>query len=165
MSDYIKYLLKNNAQYVEELKEFISIPSISSLAEHHNDVNRAALWVKSRLFDAGLENVAVMETGGLPAVYGDWNHAGSDKPTILIYGHFDVQPVDPLNLWSSDPFMPVIIDDKIYGRGASDDKGSMLTPILAAESFLKAEKKLPVNIKFLFEGGGGNWFTPNGRFY
>ena len=152
MSDYIEYLLKNKAQYIEQLKEFISIPSISSLAEHHNDVNRAALWVKSRLFDAGLENVAVMETGGLPAVYGDWNHAGSDKPTILIYGHFDVQPVDPLNLWHSDPFMPVIIDDKIFGRGASDDKGSMLTPILAAESFLKTEKKLPVNIKFLFEG-------------
>ncbi len=151
MSKWETYLEENKARFQEELLDFLRIPSISALPEHADDVQRAAEWVASRLSLAGIENVQILPTGGHPVVYGDWLHA-PDKPTILIYGHFDVQPVDPLNLWTHPPFEPTIIDDRIYARGASDDKGNMLVPILAVEALLKGEGALPVNIKFCFEG-------------
>ncbi len=139
------------AQYTEELREFVRIPSISALPEHAEDVRRAAEWVVARLEQAGMEHVQILETGGHPVVYGDWLHAG-DQPTILIYGHFDVQPVDPLHLWTEPPFEPWIDGDRIVGRGASDSKGNMLAPIVALESIVRSEGRLPVNIKFCFEG-------------
>ena len=146
-----EYLLENRDRFVEELLEFLRIPSVSSLPEHAGDVEKAAQWVVMRLISAGLENVKIVPTAGHPLVYGDWLHAG-DRPTIMIYGHFDVQPVDPLELWTNPPFEPVIDDGRVYARGASDNKGNMLTPIIAVEALLQAEGELPVNVKFLFEG-------------
>jgi acetylornithine deacetylase/succinyl-diaminopimelate desuccinylase-like protein len=100
---------------------------------------------------AGIENVQVLPTGGHPVVYGDWLHA-PDKPTVLIYGHFDTQPVDPLERWTQPPFEPTLRDDRVYARGASDDKGNMLAPILTVEALLSSEGRLPVNLKCFFEG-------------
>jgi acetylornithine deacetylase/succinyl-diaminopimelate desuccinylase-like protein len=145
------YLEEQQLRYQEELLQFLSIPSISALPEHTADVQRAAQWVASRLRGAGLEDVQVLPTGGHPVVYGQWLHAPG-KPTVMIYGHFDTQPADPLDQWTSPPFEPEVRDDRVYARGASDDKGNMLTPILAVEALLKAEGALPVNVKFFLEG-------------
>lgn len=145
------YLSEHQARHQDELLEFLSIPSISSLPEHAGDVQRAAQWVAARLTTAGLEKVQILPTGGHPVVYGEWLHA-PDKPTVLIYGHFDTQPVDPLELWTHPPFEPTIIDDRVYARGATDDKGNMFTPILGVEALLKSEGGLPVNVKFFLEG-------------
>ena len=142
----------NKDRFIHELADFISIPSISAMPKHIRDVINAAEWVKNRLISAGAEGVSVMKTGGHPAVYGEWLKAGPDKPTVLIYGHYDVQPVDPLSLWETDPFKPKIRDGLIFGRGASDDKGSMLTPIIAFEAILNTQEIFPINVKFLFEG-------------
>jgi len=151
MADWKAYLADNTSRYLDELFNFLRIPSISSLPEHAADVKRAAEWVANRLTTAGIEAVQILPTEGHPVVYGQWLHA-SDKPTILIYGHFDTQPVDPLDGWTQPPFEPVIRDDRIYARGASDDKGNMLIPILAAEAMLNTLGSLPVNVKFFFEG-------------
>lgn len=135
-----------------ELLEFVRIPSISALPNHAGDVRQAAAWVAVRLQQADFENVRVMETGGRPVVYGDWLHT-SDQPTVLIYGHFDVQPVDTLDLWLKppfEPFEPQIDEGKVIGRGASDSKGNMLAPIAALNSMLCTEGRLPVNVKFCF---------------
>lgn len=145
------YLIRNQDTYIRQLLDFLRISSISSLPENKEDVQHAAEWVAERLRTAGIEHVEILPTGGHPVVYGDWLHAG-DKPTIMIYGHFDTQPVDPLDLWDDPPFEPTIKDDRVYARGASDDKGNMLAPIIAAEAILKCNGKLPVNLKFLFEG-------------
>lgn len=151
MASWESYLTEHKEQFLNELLDFIRIPSISALPEHADDVEQAGRWVAERLRAAGVENVEMMPTGGHPVVYGDWLHAPG-KPTILIYGHFDTQPVDPLDLWTNPPFEPVVKDGRIYGRGASDDKGCMLTPILAVEALLKTQGALPVNVKFIFEG-------------
>jgi len=151
MTDWKVHLEANLSLYLEELTAFLRIPSISSLPEHAADVNRAAEWVAERLKTAGIEAVQILPTAGHPVVYGQWLHA-PDKPTIMIYGHFDTQPVDPLDLWTHPPFEPLIRDDRIYARGASDDKGNMLIPILAVEAMLQTRGSLPVNVKFFFEG-------------
>ena len=151
MASWKTYLENNQDRYLKELLEFLSIPSISSLQAHKADVQKAADWVAARLRAAGLENVEILPTGGHPVVYGDWRHA-PDKPTVMIYGHFDTQPVDPLELWSQPPFEPAVKDERVYARGASDDKGNMLAPILALEAVLSSEGKLPVNVKCFFEG-------------
>ena len=151
MTAWQNYLAENKERFLAELMDFIKIPSISSLPDHAPDVRRAAEWVKARLEAAGMEEVSIGETGGHPVVYGQWLHA-PDRPTVMVYGHFDVQPVDPVELWTSPPFEPVIKDGKIYARGAADDKGNMLPSILAAEAFLKTSGELPVNLKFFFEG-------------
>ncbi|MEJ2220528.1 MAG: dipeptidase [Desulfobacterales bacterium] len=151
MTAWKNYLEANRDRYLKELIEFLSIPSISSLKEHKADVAEAAEWVAARLQAAAIENVRVLPTGGHPVVYGDWLHA-PDRPTVLIYGHFDTQPVDPLELWSQPPFAPAVKDDRVYARGASDDKGNMLAPILTVEALLSTESRLPVNLKFFFEG-------------
>ncbi len=151
MATWQEYLKDNETGYLDELCEFLRIPSISSLPEHAADVRRAAAWVAGRLEVAGIEDVQVLSTGGHPVVYGQWLQTPG-APTILIYGHFDVQPVDPIDLWSQPPFEPEIKDNRIYARGASDDKGNMLAPILAVEALLKTRGKLPVNVKFFFEG-------------
>ena len=145
------YLAEQQQRYQDELLQFLSIPSISALPEHAGDVQQAAHWVANRLTVAGMENVQILPTGGHPVVYGDWLHAPG-KPTVMIYGHFDTQPADPLNLWTSPPFSPQVRDDRVYARGASDDKGNMFIPILAVEALLKEEGALPINLKFFLEG-------------
>jgi len=145
------YLKKHQGRFLEELQDFLRIPSISALPDHRSDVENAGQWVAQRLTNAGIEHVEVLPTEGHPVVYGDWLHAPG-KPTLLVYGHFDVQPVDPVELWSSPPFEPVIRDGRIYARGASDDKGNMLAPILATEAILETTQALPLNLKFLIEG-------------
>lgn len=108
-----EYLTTDRARYEGELLDFLSIPSISALPEHAADVRRAGEWVAQRLTTAGMQNIEIMETGGHPVVYADWLHAPG-KPTILIYGHFDTQPVDPIELWDSPPFTPVVKDGRVY---------------------------------------------------
>jgi len=151
MSDWTPYLDREQPRFVAEFLDFCRIPSISSLPEHADDVRRAARWVADRVAAAGMEHVEVLETGGHPMVVADHLHAPG-KPTILIYGHFDTQPVDPLALWDADPFDPQVKGGRVYARGAADDKGGMLAPILAVEALLKTAGALPVNVKFFFEG-------------
>jgi len=151
MKSWETYLDEHRDAAVADLLDFLRIPSVSSLKEHTADVMEAARWTADRLKQAGIEHVEVMPTGGHPVVYGDWLHADG-RPTILIYGHFDVQPADPLELWTNPPFEPALRDGRVYARGAGDDKGNMLIPILVAEAFLKTEGRLPVNLKFIFEG-------------
>ncbi|WP_079477667.1 dipeptidase [Halobacillus salinus] len=138
-------------EMLKELIEFLRIPSISALTEHKGDVRTGANWVAESLKGIGMEHVEVIETDGHPIVYGDWLHA-ADKPTILIYGHYDVQPADPLDLWETPPFDPVIRDDKIFARGATDDKGQVFLHIKAVELLMKEHGTLPVNVKFCIEG-------------
>ena len=152
MTSWQTYLENNRDEFIEELFDFVRIPSVSAMKVHIPDVVRAGEWVVDRLKTAGIENVELMPTGGHPVVYGDWLYAGEDQPTILIYGHFDVQPPDPLELWDSPPFEPVMKNGRIYGRGASDDKCGLLTSIIGVEALLKTEGKLPVNVKFCYEG-------------
>ncbi len=151
MVDWQRYLDDNQSRFLDELFDYLRIPSVSSTSEHADDVQRAAEWVASRFGTAGIENVEIMPTGGHPVVYGDWLHAPG-KPTVLIYGHFDVQPADPFELWTTPPFEPEIREDRIYARGASDDKGNSLIPILAVEALIATNGRLPLNVKFLFEG-------------
>jgi acetylornithine deacetylase/succinyl-diaminopimelate desuccinylase-like protein len=151
MGSWQQYLNDNQARFINEMVEFLSFPSVSSLPQHAADVQAAGEWVAARMKQAGIEHVEILPTGGHPVVYGDWLHAPG-KPTVLIYGHFDTQPTDPEELWKTPPFSPTIDGDKIYARGASDDKGNMLVPIVAFEALLQADGKLPLNVKFLFEG-------------
>lgn len=146
------YLKENEPRFLGELLDFLRIPSISTLPEHKQDVARAAHFVAESLTQAGLENVEVIQTGKHPLVYADWLHAPG-KPTVLCYGHYDVQPPDPLELWESPPFEPNIRDGNIYARGACDDKGQMYMHIKAIEALRRAANgDLPVNVKFLIEG-------------
>jgi acetylornithine deacetylase/succinyl-diaminopimelate desuccinylase-like protein len=151
MNNWQDYLAANRERFLTEMLAFYRIPSVSSLPEHAGDVRLAAEWVARRMQAAGIENVQIMPTGGHPVVYGDWLHAPG-KPTVLIYGHFDTQPVDPIGLWKHPPFDPFIDGDRIYARGASDDKGNMFVPIVATEALLQSDGALPLNLKFLFEG-------------
>jgi acetylornithine deacetylase/succinyl-diaminopimelate desuccinylase-like protein len=155
----VSYINSHRDNYVEELKEFLKIPSISTLAENKPDMKTAAEFVAGKLRSAGMQNVKIIETKGHPLIYADWLNA-PDKPTVLIYGHYDVQPVDPINLWDSPPFEPTIKDGKIYARGATDDKGQMYMHIKTVEAFMKTEGTLPLNVKFIIEGeeeiGSGN---------
>lgn len=138
-------------QYLEELKSFLRIPSISTLPEHRPDIDRAAGFVAESLTRAGLENVGIIPTAKHPLVYADWMHAPG-KPTVLCYGHYDVQPPDPLELWVSPPFEPTIRDGNLYARGSADDKGQFYMHIKAVEVLRAVHGKLPVNVKFLIEG-------------
>ncbi|MDN7241873.1 dipeptidase [Planococcus sp. N028] len=145
------YFKDHREDHLEELKTFLRIPSISSLSEHKTDVRNAAEWLKEAMEKAGLENVKVDETAGHPVVYADWLHA-EGKPTVLVYGHYDVQPVDPLHLWETAPFDPQVRDNKLYARGASDDKGQTFMHVKAVEALLQLNGELPVNMKFIIEG-------------
>jgi acetylornithine deacetylase/succinyl-diaminopimelate desuccinylase-like protein len=151
MTNWESYLTEHKESFLNELLQFLRIPSISALPAHVTDVQQAAHWVETRMKAAGIESVRVIPTGGHPVVYGEWLHAPG-KPTVLIYGHFDTQPVDPLALWASPPFEPVIKEGRIVARGSTDDKGNMFIPIIVAEAMLKTGGRLPVNLKFLFEG-------------
>lgn len=147
-----EYINVQQPRFVEELLEFVRIPSVSAKPENAGDVQRAAEWVVERLTRAGIEGAEVLPTDGHPVVCAEWMGAGPDKPTVLIYGHFDVQPAEPFDLWTTPPFEPEVRDNKVWGRGASDDKGGMMVPILAVEAMLATQGKLPVNVKFFFEG-------------
>jgi acetylornithine deacetylase/succinyl-diaminopimelate desuccinylase-like protein len=147
----ITYLSENREQHLAELKEFLAITSISSLPEHKEDIQSAANWVANALQEIGMENIEVCPTKGHPVVYGEWLQA-EGKPTVLIYGHYDVQPVDPLHLWDSPPFEAEIRDKKLYARGASDDKGQVFMHFKALQAILKTTGTLPINVKFLIEG-------------
>jgi acetylornithine deacetylase/succinyl-diaminopimelate desuccinylase-like protein len=146
------FVHKNESRLLDELTDFLRIPSVSTLPEHKDDVARAAQFVAESLKRAGLENVEVIPTGKHPLVYADWLHA-PNKPTVLCYGHYDVQPPDPLELWKTPPFEPTIRDGNIYARGACDDKGQMYMHVKAVEALGAVHRgKLPVNCKFLIEG-------------
>jgi acetylornithine deacetylase/succinyl-diaminopimelate desuccinylase-like protein len=146
------YVEKNEARFLDELLTFLRIPSISTLPEHKQDVARAAQFVADALKAAGVENIEIIPTNNHPLVYGDLLHAPG-KPTVLCYGHYDVQPPDPLELWKSPPFEPVIRDGNIYARGACDDKGQMYMHIKAIEVLNRVyQGRLPLNVKFLIEG-------------
>ncbi|WP_203332086.1 dipeptidase [Planococcus beigongshangi] len=146
-----RYFQDRRGDHLQELESFLRIPSVSSLSEHKEDMQTAAEWLVKAFEKAGLENVKIDETGGHPLVYADWLHA-EGKPTVLVYGHYDVQPVDPLHLWESPPFEPQVRDNKLYARGASDDKGQTFMHIKAAEALLQLNGELPVNMKFIIEG-------------
>ena len=141
----------NRERFLNELKDFLRIPSISTLPEHRPDLDRAAEFVAAGLRDAGLESVEIIHTDKHPLVYADWLHAPG-KPTVLCYGHYDVQPADPLELWTSPPFEPSVRDGSIYGRGTADDKGQMYMHIKAVETLRAVNGTLPINLKFLVEG-------------
>jgi acetylornithine deacetylase/succinyl-diaminopimelate desuccinylase-like protein len=149
-----QYLSENRPRMLGELKEWLRIPSISALPQHREDVQLAAEWLAASLVSAGLEHVTLIpsEQGGHPLVYADWLHAGEDKPTVLIYGHFDVQPVDPVAKWRTPPFEPTVVEDNLFCRGAADDKGQTFIHVKAVETLLRATGTLPVNVKFLVEG-------------
>ncbi|HYP06586.1 MAG TPA: dipeptidase [Bryobacteraceae bacterium] len=145
------FVRENQPRLLEELKTFLRIPSVSTLPEHKADVDRAAAFVAQALTDAGVENVEIIPTAGHPLVYGEWMHAPG-KPTVLLYGHYDVQPPDPLELWHTPPFEPTERDGNLYARGAADDKGQFYMHVKAVEALLAIHGKLPVNVKFLIEG-------------
>ncbi len=147
----MSYFTDQRDRYIEELKAFLRIPSVSTLPEHKADVRRAAEFTREALRGAGLEQAELIEGPGNPLVYGEWLKA-EGRPTVLFYGHYDVQPPDPLEEWESPPFEPDIRHDNIYARGASDDKGQTYIQIKAVEGLLKTRGSLPVNVRFLIEG-------------
>jgi len=149
----IEYAHQNNPRFLNELKELVAIPSISTSPEFNAEVRRAADWLAAHLTSLGMENVQVLPTAptGHPVVYADHLKAGADKPTVLIYGHYDVQPVDPIELWKTDPFQPREEADQLFGRGSSDMKGQVIASLKAVESIIKTGD-LPINIKWLIEG-------------
>jgi acetylornithine deacetylase/succinyl-diaminopimelate desuccinylase-like protein len=147
----MNYYEQHHDNYLEGLKTFLRIPSISTLSEHKPDIQRAAEFVHSELERAGLQQAQLIEGQGNPLVYAEWLGAPG-KPTVLFYGHYDVQPPDPLDEWKTPPFEPDIRNNNIYARGSADDKGQTYILIKAVEGLLKQHGKLPVNVKFLIEG-------------
>jgi acetylornithine deacetylase/succinyl-diaminopimelate desuccinylase-like protein len=146
------YLTQHQNRFLEELLDWLRIPSVSADPKFHGDVLRAADFIKDRLLEAGATSVEICPTAGNPIVYGEYL-AGPDRPTVLVYGHYDVQPADPYELWTSPPFEPVIKDEKIYARGACDDKGQVYMHVKALEMMLQdGDLGAPCNIKFMFEG-------------
>ncbi len=145
------FVQENRDRFLDELKDFLRIPSISTLPENKGDVELAAEFVALSLRKAGLESVEIIPTAGHPLVYAEWMHA-LGKPTVLLYGHYDVQPPDPLELWHTPPFEPAERDGNLYARGSADDKGQMYMHIKAVEALLAVNGALPCNVKFLIEG-------------
>ncbi len=149
-SSAVDFAQKNHPRFLNELKDFLRIPSISTLPEHKDDCRKAAATLETELTRIGMENARIIETEGHPLVYADWLHAAG-KPTVLVYGHYDVQPVDPIDEWLSPPFEPTERNGNLYARGAVDDKGQVWAQVKALESLL-AGGKLPLNVRVIFEG-------------
>ena len=147
----MNYYEQHHQDYLEGLKAFLRIPSISTLSEHKSDIRKAAEFVRNELEKAGLQNAHLIEGQGNPLVYAEWLGAPG-KPTLLLYGHYDVQPPDPLDEWKTPPFEPAIRNDNIYARGSADDKGQTFILMKAVEGLLKQHARLPINVKFLIEG-------------
>lgn len=147
----LSYAQKNQKRFVRELGKFVSFPSISAQDEYRGALNDCAEWLVAHLRKAGFKKARIITTRKHPLVFAEWKQSSS-LPTLLIYGHYDVQPPDPLDEWNSNPFQPVIENKYLYGRGTSDDKGQMFALIKALESYLQTQKALPVNVKCIFEG-------------
>jgi acetylornithine deacetylase/succinyl-diaminopimelate desuccinylase-like protein len=145
------YIAEHQEAFLEDLKGWLRIPSISTLPEHADDIRKAASYAVEQLQRNGFEHVEAIQTQGHPLVYGEWLNAPG-KPTLLIYGHYDVQPVDPINLWISPPFEPTIRDGNMYARGACDDKGQVMLVFKALETLMQVNGTLPINVKVLIEG-------------
>jgi len=163
-----EYIDSNKEKILSRLFQFVKIPSVSALSEHKKDMTSATEFLSNELTELGFKNIEICETGGHPVVYGEWLEAGGDVPTVLLYGHYDVQPVDPVDEWDTEPFDPTLKGSRIYSRGISDDKGQSMTHIEALRFFWTSEKKYPVNFKILIEGeeemGGTNtdkWIEKN----
>ncbi len=146
----LEYARQHKTEFLDSLKEFVAIPSISTDPDAKNEMIRAADWVAARLKALGVEKVVVMPTDGHPVVYGDWPCAPG-RPTMLVYGHYDVQPVDPIELWQSGPFAPEVRGENLYARGTSDMKGQVMATLDAIEAVVKTGN-LPINLKFMIEG-------------
>ena len=147
----LSFIRDNRRRFVAELGKFIGFPSISAQDWHAGDVDNCAVWLADHLREVGLQEVKIVPTRRHPIVYASWRQT-PERPTVLIYGHYDVQPPEPLAEWLSPPFEPIVRFDYIYGRGASDDKGQMFVHVKAIESYLKTAGRLPVNLICLFEG-------------
>jgi acetylornithine deacetylase/succinyl-diaminopimelate desuccinylase-like protein len=145
-STWHEYLKTHYDDHVEELKEYLRIPSISALPAHQPDVRRAAEWIADKLRQAGFPVVEMLPTERNPVVFGHW-HVDDNQPTAMIYGHYDVQPPDPLELWESPPFEPTIRDGRLYARGAADDKGNSFATVKAIEALARSEGQPPINVK------------------
>ncbi len=151
LKEALDYAHQNHERFLTELKEVLTIPSISTDPAHKDDMQHAAEWMANQLRSIRMENVQIMPTGGHPVVYGDWLHAGKKAPTVMVYGHYDVQPPDPLELWSTPPFEPAIRGDNLYARGSADMKGQVVASLKAVEAIMR-NGGLPVNVKWLIEG-------------
>ena len=151
MEKVLSYIDANKERYLAELTELLSIPSVSSLKEHQEDMQRCAQWIAGHMEHIGMRNVKIFPTEGHPVVYSEWLDAPG-KPTVLLYGHYDVQPVDPLNLWTSPPFQATIRGENLYARGASDDKGQVFIHLKSVEAMMKNDGVLPVTLKMSIEG-------------
>ncbi len=147
----LQYAIKNKTQFLSSLEEILRIPSVSTDVDKIEDIRNAAEWLTIELESLGCDNIRIFETPKHPVVFAEWMHAGSDRPTVLVYGHYDVQPADPLDLWKTGPFEPTIRGDYLFARGASDMKGQILAVLKALES-IKSVEAYPVNLKFIFEG-------------
>ncbi len=147
----LSYAQHHGARFLNELIELVRFPTISAQPRHSADLKQCAAWLANHLREIGLDRATVVPTDRHPLVYAEWRHR-LDRPTVLIYGHYDVQPVDPLDEWDTPPFEPLVRDNDLYGRGASDDKGQFFTHIKALESFLQTACELPANVICLFEG-------------
>jgi acetylornithine deacetylase/succinyl-diaminopimelate desuccinylase-like protein len=150
-SSAVQFARQNQPRFLDELKALLRIPSVSTDPEHKDDCRKAAEVLLAELKRIGMENARLIEGKGHPLVYADWLHAAG-KPTVLIYGHYDVQPPDPLDEWLSPPFEPTERNGNVYARGAVDDKGQVMTQVKALESLLAANGSLPLNVRVLFEG-------------
>ena len=151
MDKVVDYIHVQRDRYIEELKHYLAIPSVSALPEHQADVRKCAEWTADHMRQIGLQNVRLIDTPGNPVVYADWLGAPG-APTILFYGHYDVQPVDPVELWETPPFEATVREGEIYARGAADDKGQVFMHFKAVEAHMKQNGRLPVNMKFFIEG-------------
>lgn len=148
----IDHAHQNQAVYLEGFKELLKIPSVSTDPKHKGDIEHCADWIIAEMERIGFKECRKIPTDGHPVVYGEWLEAGDDKPTALVYAHYDVQPIDPLNLWESAPFEPTERDSKLYARGTIDDKAGVWVNLKAFESIFQTEGKLPLNVKIFFEG-------------
>ena len=150
MQEWIEYQEKNKDRFLNEMMELLRIPSISAKKEHSADMEKCAESVKQSLLSAGADKAEVLPTDGFPVIYAE-KIIDKDKPTVLVYGHYDVQPVEPLELWDSKPFEPIIKDGKVFGRGSADDKGQFFMHVKALETMVKTNT-MATNIKFIIEG-------------
>jgi acetylornithine deacetylase/succinyl-diaminopimelate desuccinylase-like protein len=145
------FVTTNDNRFIRELQEFVRFPSVSAQPKHAGDIRKCAHWLANQLRHAGLDRVKIVPTKGSPVVYAEWLRAPR-SPTVLIYGHYDVVPPEPLSEWKSPPFQPVVRGKDLFGRGACDDKGQLFCHVKALEALLKTQRALPVNVKCLFEG-------------
>src|SRR5690625_7526637 len=148
----LAYLTENRQRLLSKLNSFLEIPSVSTDKTYKEDINQAATFVEEYLNEIGFDKVEQQATGGHPLVYAEYHQAGPDVPTVLVYGHYDVQPADPSELWESDPFTPKIRDGRLYARGSSEDKEQVFMHLAVFEAFMKTRGEIPFNIKVCIEG-------------